>query len=251
MVLPRKDREMKKIAVSRKWKIIIAVTVLLAVVLIGLLGVPMLLGALTPMRVELEPIMVEPASWQMYRPKLDPPQDSLPINEMVRNDYLDNHTSIEISLQLYNYVENWLEIPFGKNKDGICFKVNVTAAVAQGFESFFVVRFRTVDAYSTIYIQRQFGNVHGQYLATYNASIIDLREVSKEWEDGEVNLGEAYVKAECTSIHSSLEGQIYWVFNDLNVENHQLEVILEFTYFNQTTSQKIVVPMVLNMDIST
>jgi hypothetical protein len=242
---------MRKVTSIRKWKVTLAVAVLLAVVSLGFLGVPVLLAMLMPARTELEPIMVDVASWQMYRSKLEP-NHSLPIDEVIENCYSNNDTRMEIDVDLYDYVEDWDEIPFGKDKDGIVFKVNVTAAVAQGFESFFAVRFRTVDAYSTVYIGHQYGNVHGQYLATHNAIITDLRVVSKEWggEDW-INLGEAYVKAECNGMSSGLEGQIYWVFSDLNVENHQLEVILEFTYFNQTISQKIVVPIALNMNIST
>lgn len=236
---------MKKIEATRKRKVTIAVAVLLVVVPIGLLGV------LMPMRVELEPIMIEPVSWRMERPRLDS-YDTLHISDTVLNGYSDNYTSIEISACIMDYVEDWLPIPYGKNNDGIAFKINVTATVAENFESFFAVRFRTVDAYSTIYIERQFGNVHGQYLATYNATIIELREVSKVWMSGDwYNVGEAYVKAESTSLQCGLSGQIHWVFNDLNVEDHQLEVILEFTYFSQTTSQKITVPIVLNMDVST
>ena len=234
---------MKKIAWNRKSKIALAVL---------LIAVPTgLLSAFRLMRAELEPVMVEPVNWQMYRPKLDP-DHSLIINETVKNGYSDNYASMEISVHLYHYVEDWGEIPFGKNNDGVTFKVDVAAAVAEDFNSSFVVRFRTVDDYSTIYVQRQFENVSGQYLATYNATIIELRAVSREWtSEGWHNLGEAYVKAESTSSHCGLRGQIYWVFNDQNVEDHQLEVTLEFTYCSQTTIQKIVVPIILEMPIST
>jgi hypothetical protein len=234
---------MKTVVSTRKWKVIFAV--LLVAVPFGIVG------TFTLMSAEPRTIMVEPVSWQMHRPKLDP-RDTFNINETVVNGYSDNYTSIEISVYVMDYVEDWAWIPFGKDKDGIVFKVNITAAVAEGFESFFALRFRTVDAYSTVYIESQYGNVSGQYLATYNATIIELRTVSKEWINGNWhNTGEAYVKAECTDIQCSLSGQIYWVFNDQNNENHQLEIILEFTYFNQTTNQKIVMPIILNMPIST
>lgn len=223
---------------------------LLAVVLpMSLLATFRLTGVLPEPSVEA--ITVEPVSWQMDRPRLDP-DDTLHIDETIENGYSDNYTSIEIGIHLYYYKEDWNEIPFGKHRDGMSFKLNITTAVAEGFNSSFVVRFHAVDAYSTIYIERQFGNVSGQYLATYNATIIELRAVSKEWMDGGwYNVGEAYVKAESTSSHCGLTGQIHWVFDDQNVEDHHLEATLEFTHFNQTTSQKILVPIILEMPIPT
>ena len=229
---------MKKIAWSRKWKV--AVAVLLIAVPIGILGTFRL------MRPESRTITVEAASWQMYRPKLDP-DHSIPINKTVENGYSDNYTSMEISVHLYHYVEDWDEIPFGKHKDGIYLRVNVTATVTEGFDAVFAVRFRTVDNFSVIYLSSPYEN-----LVVYNASVTEMRLVSREWtSEGWHNLGEAYVKAESTGSRCTLRDQIEWVFNDLNVEDHQLEAVLEFTYFNQTTSQKITVPIILDMPLST
>ena len=229
---------MKKIAWNRKSKIALAVL---------LIAVPTgLLSAFRLMRAELEPVMVEPVSWQMYRPKLDS-GDSLIINETVKNGYSDNYTSMEISVHLYHYVEDWDEIPFGKHRDGVIFKVNVTATIAEGLNASFAVKFRTVDDYSVVYMSSQY-----QFLVTCNATVTETRLVSREWtSEGWHNLGEAYVKAESTDSCCTLRDQIEWVFNDLNVEDHQLEVVLEFTYFNQTTSQKITVPIILDMPLST
>ena len=234
---------------GRRW---IALSLLAVVLPVSLLATLRLTGILTGILPEpLETITVDTVSWQMDRPELDY-ADSLHINETIQNGYSNNDTTIGIAVHLFDYVEDWNEIPYGRHKDGIAFRVDVAAAVAEGFESFFVVRFRAVDAYSTIYIERQFGNVSGQYLATYNATIIALRAVSKEWMDGHWhNVGEAYVKAESTSSQCGLRGQIHWVFNDQNTEDHQLEASLEFTYFNQTASQKTVMPIILEMPIST
>lgn len=234
-----------KLPTNRKW---IALSLIGVVLTISLL-VTLKLTKILPE--PLETITVEPVSWQMDRPILDPSR-SLAIDETIRNGYSNNDTTMDIDVRLYHYLEDWGEIPFGKHEDGIAFKVDVATAVVKDFNSYFVVRFHTVDAYSTIYIQRQFGNVNEQYLATYNATIIELRVVSEEWVGGHwYNVGEAYVKAESTSSSCGLRGQIYWVFNDQNVEDHQLEASLEFTYFNQATSQKIVVPIILEMPIST
>lgn len=232
---------------GRTW---IALSFLAVVLLVSLLATLILTGILSePQTPEI--VTVEPVRWRMERPELDT-DHSLSINEIIENGYWNDDTTIGIDVHLFHYLEEWNEIPYGKHKDGITFRVDVAAAVAEGFESFFVVRFRAVDAYSTIYIERQFGNVSGQYLATYNATIIALRVVSKEWMDGHWhNVGEAYVKAESTSSQCGLRGQIHWVFNDRNTEDHQLEASLEFTCFNQTTSQKIVVPIILEMPIST
>ena len=228
---------MKNIAWSRKWKVAVAVLIVAVAVPTGILG------TFTLMNAELGTIMVESVSWQMYRPKLDP-DHSLIINETVENGYSDNCTSMEINLHLYHYVENWDEIPFGKYRDGICLRVNVTATVTEGFDAVFAVRFRTVDNFSVIYVSRQ-------YLVAYNASVTEMRLISREWRDGGWhNLGEAYVKAESMGSRCTLEDQIEWVFTDLNVEDHELEAVLEFTYFNQTISQKIVVPIILDMPLS-
>lgn len=232
---------------GRKW---IAFSLLVVILLVSLLATLILTGTLSEPQI-LEIITVEPARWQRERPELDA-DHSLSINETIESGYSNNDTTIGIDVHLFHYLEDWNEIPFGEHKDGITFRVDVAAAVAEGFDSFFVVRFRPVDAYSTIYIERQFGNVSGQYLATDNATIIELRVVNKEWMDGRWhNVGEAYVKAKSTSSQCGLRGQIHWVFNDQNTEDHLLEASLEFTYFNQRTSQKTVVPIILDMPVST
>jgi len=227
---------MKNIAWSRKWKVAVAVLIVAVAVPTGILG------TFTLMNAESGTIMVESVSWQMYRPKLDP-YDSFHINETVKNGYSDNCTSMEISVHVWDYVEDWSW--FGKHKDGIVFRVNVTAMVAEGFNASFAVRFRTVDDFSTLYLSREF-------LVAYNVSVTEMRLISREWRDGGWhNLGEAYVKAESMGSRCTLEDQIEWVFTDLNVEDHELEAVLEFTYFNQTTSQEINVPIILDMPLST
>jgi hypothetical protein len=193
-----------------------------------------------------ETITAEPVSWQMDRPILDPSR-SLAIDEAIRNGYSNNDTTMSIDVRLYHYLEDWGEIPFGKHDDGITFKVNITATVAEGLNASFTVKFHTVDSYSTIFVS----GPH-ESLFVYNTSVTEMRLVSREWtSEGWHNLGEAYVKAESTGSRCTLRTQIAWVFNDLNAEDHQLEVSLEFTYFNQTTTQKIVVPTILDMPIST
>lgn len=228
------------VSISRGWLVVSLMAVVLPLSVLVTLRLTGILTGILPG--PLETITVEPVHWQMDRPKLDPGQ-SFHIDETIQNGYSDNYTSIEISVHIMHYVEDWLWVPFGN--DGMAFKVNYTATLAEGLKASFAVKFRTVDNYSTVYVSRQ-------YLVAYNTTVTEMRLVSREWrKEGWHNLGEAYVKAESTGSRCTLGDQIEWVFTDLNVEDHQLEVILEFTYFSQIATQKIAVPIILGMPIST
>jgi len=234
----RGKREVRKIAWSGKWNRVLVI--LIVAVPMILLGASRLMG--TP---GIGTITVEPVSWQMYRPKLDP-YDTHHINETIKNRYSDDYTSTEVSVYIMDYVEDWSWIPF-VYKDGIVFKVNVTATVVEGVDASFAIKFRTLDDYSIVEVSGP-----DQFLVLRNATVTEMRLVSREWtSDGWHNLGEAYVHAESTGSFCSLRTQVEWMFNDQNIEDHKLEVSLEFTYFNQTTSQKIVMPIALDVPIST
>jgi hypothetical protein len=223
---------LKRIPTKRKWlalslvAVVIPISLLLTFRLTGILSEPL----------EPETIALEAVSWQMDRPKLNP-YDTLHINEIIKNGYSGNYTSMEIGVHVWDYVEDWSWIPF-EYRDGITFTVNVTATAAEGRVESVSLRCYVLDADASVEISTV------EALKEYNVKVTKMRCYG-------THPSAAYVEAEALGSSCGLFTQVWWIFDDENSEDHTLKATSEILYHNGTTYHKIVVPIILQMPIST
>ena len=216
---------------------------LLAVVLpMSLLATFRLTGIL-PEPPTPETIEVEPVSWQMDRPS-----GHVYVNERVENNYTSHEVSARIGAYVTSYQENSRSIPFAyghTGRDGVIFTPYVNVTFAQGLMESILIKFRLLEANASIFIEvyhEESIYVINPPLEEYNTSVTDIKWYAE-------NLDTAFIKAQALRSPCGLQTQVYWIFHDENDQAHQLEVTLEIIYFDETTYQKITVPIILAVPI--
>jgi len=211
--------------VQRRWvpiallSIIAPMSLLVAFRLTGVLREPP-----TP-----ETIKVESVGWEMERP-----QNYINIKDTVKNTYGTDVALITASIIIHDYHENGLRDPYW-GRDGIGFTVNVNATAIKGLIASIVVKFLLSDVNTTIYVNPTFASYH-------NVTVTRIKGIG-------ASAGVTYIEAKVSGLPCSLRMPVEWVFDDQNLENHQLGVNVEVTYSNGETYQKIVVPIVLKVVI--
>ena len=173
-----------------------------------------------------ETITIDEVAWQIERPS-----KYTRIEEIVENAYKDHTVLIKASVSIHSYFENGLADPYW-NRDGIAFRVDVSATAVQGFIVSIAVEFNR-GTNSTIYINPTWASYH-------NVTVTRIKGIS-------TSTGVTYIEAKVTKSPCSLMMPAHWVFTDQNLENHQLKANVEITCSNGETYQKMVVPIVLNV----
>jgi len=228
-----------RVLTGRKW---IAFSLLAVVLPVSLLVTFRLTGILPE---PLETITMDPVSWQMDRPS-----DHVYINERVENNYASHNVSAMMGVYVTSYQENSRDIPFAyghSRRDGVTFRPYINLTFTQGFVESILIEFRLLEADASIFVHSEREEsiyVLSPPLKEYNSSVTDIKWYAE-------NLDTAFIEAQALQSPCGLETQAYWIFDDENDKRHQLEVMLEIDYFKGTTHQKITVPLVLQMPIST
>ena len=214
---------------KRKWASIALLSVVLP---IGLLITFRLTGIL-PEPQKPETVQMDPVTWEMKRPSVS----VLNIGERVEDAYANGEVAVGIGVNVAWYVEN-PEPSVGPffGRDGLFLLVYVNVSVLQGSGVSLSVRYLP-DENTTIYIETN-------SMIQSNVSVTNVK-----WFG--IKESEAYCRAKILNSPSYMNTQANWVFNDPNNEDHQLNLVLEITYLNRTTYKTIVLPVILQMLIST
>ena len=209
---------------NRRW---MSLAILGILVPVGLLVTFRITGILQEPIAAPENITVEAVSWQMDRPSKTLEFSS----QRVENSYINNDVSVGIGVQIHAYRDDSLSLPFD-GRDGVEFGVYVNATFEPGLAASFAVRFCPIDYNAVVFVSQQ-------ALVTDNITVTRMKQISTD--------AEAYILAKATSSSCYLSTQVYWVFKAQNIEDHQLKVVLEFTYRNISFYKKVVLPIVLEM----
>lgn len=215
---------------KHKW---ISLTILAIIIPTGLLTAFKLTGMLSEPQ-EPETITLDPVSWTMERPSTVDTN----IGEKVENAYADSEVAVGIGANIAWYVEDPGPTvgPF-YGQDGVIFVIYTDFSVFHGSGVSIVVKCHPTDDNATVYVGTEL-------LAQYNVSVTGIKCFGN-------SASEAYVGTDILGSPCHLKAQAYWVFNDQNNENHQLDLAFEITYFNGTTYRRLVLPINLQMLIST
>mgnify|MGYP001045513598 CR=1 FL=1 len=208
---------------KHRWASIAILSVVLPITLL----ITFRLTGILPEPRETEIITLEPVSWSMERPSF-----LVDVDGRIAKNYSDNLASMIVSLYTVKWEENSSAAPwFGR--DGLVLQTHVNATVTQGYVNSITVSYYPMDANTTFYVSK-----NEWELILYNATVAKIRTSGIYGTD-------AYVVAQASNSSCYLGMQTYWVFNDENVANHQLEVTFEIVYFNGTMYRKIVSSMYL------
>ena len=196
--------------------IIVPSTFFMAFELINMIGKP-----INPEIIHVEPMFLF----------VERPFDTVVINKTLKNSYFIEGAAVNVTLYSTTYWENGYVGVFEK-VDYANFMINLSVRVACGKVCFLNVSCVANDANSYVLV----GSSHF-YLDVSGATIMDIKDVG-------VNESEAYVCAESSSKEAALLlGWVGWVFEDENVEDHELNVKVEVAYFNGSAYKKIVIPV--------
>ena len=199
------------------------------------LGVVLPLGLLAAFRTAgilgeppaLETVTKEAVCWQIDRPSND-----VDLIERVENTYTNDEVSLGIGVHIAEYEENELGYIY-EGGDGVELHVYVNATMNPAFAVSFAVKFYPIDYDASVWVREDFQVKH-------NVTVTHMKGIG-------TNASEAYVSATVTDSPSHLRVITYWLFNDQNIKDHQLKVVLEFTYRNTSTYKKLVLPILLDM----
>lgn len=212
------------LATKNKWLTVSALAIILP---ISLLATFKLTGIISEPQTP-ETITQTPIIWNMERPS-----GEIDINQIIENSYFGDNTLVNMSLNVYSYLEDASFSPY-HGRDGIVFGVNLFVKQGSASCSSLVVRCIPMDVNSAIII-----SMNDWAIESSNAV---LRKVK---QSGTHNNG-AYIRAEPSSSTCSLNpALIYWVFEDEDTEKHQLNVTTEVVYFNGTAHKRIVISALL------
>ncbi len=192
-----------------------------------------------------------PVVWSHERPST-----SVNIQEKIRTAHQNDQLSVELGIYIVDYCENNPWRPFDY-KDGMRIKATINIAGIRRSSASFIVRFYQIDANSAVYVDRP-------SLIAYNASVLDIEAfgssgseaivASKASDSSSDTTFESYwiwrVREDWMLSSNSLSGldiQAYWVFNEANLEDHQLMVSLEVTYPDGAAYSKIILPALLEI----
>jgi hypothetical protein len=212
------------ITIKNKWlslsllAIIVPASLLVSFKLIGILKGPL----------HSETVTLEALSWQLERPST-----FMSIDKVMENNYSDSTISVSTVCEVYVYYQDSLTF---LGEDGIIFGVNIS--VMQGLAAIMSVKFYPIDNSSVICISGD-----SRLVTLSNATMTGLERYA-------VHETEAYVCADVYDKPCSIAlSYVSWVFNEENVEDHQLLITPEVTYFNGTAYRKLVFPIYLGMPI--
>lgn len=214
---------------NRKW---------FAIALIGIIAPISLLTAFKMAGIIFEPqtpiiIQQEPVLWSMERPS----HTLEAISENIENAYVDELIAAKLRLHIFTYRENpnplWAPW-FGRDTLIFAAELNVSALNISNIS--LKIKY-LMDANSTLYF-------YSEFLYFHNVTVTEIKNPSTYGREG-------YVTAEISSLPCYLKVQADWVFSDLNILDHYLDVISEVTYYNGTAYLKAAIPINLQMLIST
>ena len=200
------------------------------------LGVVLPLGLLAAFRTAgilgeppaLETITAETVHWQMDRPS----KNGIIFYERAENTYTNDETSVGLGVQIWQYRENIPVWPYNYG-DGVELGVYVNATMNPAFAVSFAVKFYPIDQDASVWVREDFQVKH-------NVTVTHMKGIG-------TNASEAYILATATDSPSHLRVITHWVFNDQNIRDHQLKVVLEFTYQNTLIFKKVILPILLEM----
>jgi len=213
---------------KRKW---LSLSLLAVVLPVSFLITFRLIGVL-PEPQNPETVTLEVVSWQMKRPSLH----HLTVDERVENAYANDGVNTGVGIHIYEYFEDALTPPFS-GRDGISLGTEINVTVLSGFPVSMVAHYHPTDEKATVYISKTFQEQR-------NITVTRMKQIGTKTTD-------AYIIAQFSSQSSYLKTEVYWVFDDQNSENHQLNVKLEVIYYNGTNYLKTVLPILLEMLIET
>jgi hypothetical protein len=208
-----------------------ALFIMSIVVPVGLLASLRLTGML---REPVKVVIADPIHWRIERPSLGAGQ-SFSINQTVQNTYVDDHISVDINILIFHYFEDFLEIPYGDN-DGVDFRVNSSISTMQGHVESVLVRCEILDSNAGVWVSTV------EHLKVQNMNVTTTKYFGVDT---------AYVEAQILEPSSSLQTQVDWVFADEHTQDHRLKVTSEVSYSTDEEGRKVVVPVFLEVVLST
>ena len=210
---------------KRKW---IAITLVAVILPVSLLTAFKLIGVIPePQSPETITTTLEPISWEMERPIY-----TVEIGEKIKSTYTTNETTIEIGIQVHAYREDASSSPFFGN-DGVSFSVFVNAT--QGHILSSMIKYYPLDLNTTMLI-----DISDWALTLRNATVTEMNIIGS-------NSSLAYLALKAPNSPCSIESLTHWVFDDKDVETHQLHAEIEVTCFNGNIYERIVTPIYLKV----
>jgi len=202
--------------------------ILSMIVPLGLLATFRLAGILEEPP-EVERITVEPVTLNLTRPS----ETVERINKSVQNEWAQEGASIIASIKVLSYLEGATSAPFWGH-DGLVFKTYVNVSFSQGRVTTVKISFRPLDGNAVLLVSEERWS-----LRLDNATLTALHY----WGTNETD---AYIKANVLNSPCNVSNQIFWVFLDEN-ESHELQINVEATFFGETSSKIITIPIKLKM----
>jgi len=213
---------------------------------LALLSIVLPIGSLAALRLTgvlegpptVETITAEAVSWNMSRPTR-----ITTIDEWTKNVYANNIVSINLSVHVVGYREDWLVWPSDGDDDIVDLRIVATAnisQISQGFIYSVVVNFSRTDTLADIVFQQSPWSMELR-----NLEIAKIRDLG-------ASTREAYFETAALNQpkNTTLSIIAYWVFLDGNSADHWVTLNLETTYFNGTAYQKVMTPIKLGVVIS-
>lgn len=177
-----------------------------------------------------ETVTVEAVDWNIGRSS-----HFINIDEWVKNSYSDGVASVGLGVHISSYLENSSTFDY---TDVLWFRITITANTTDGFIHSIIINFVEVDEYAAIDINRDYDHIELTNLKV--VSIVD-------WYG---TLGkDSYIRANAINQprYAYLRNMVAWMFIDQNNVDHKVDVILEFTYFDGVTYQRVIMPIQLEV----
>ena len=178
---------------------------------------------------------VETAYWNITRPEL---VDIIAIDERVKNTFIDDIASINLTVHVAGYWENypgyWL---FEGGYDEIDVRIVLTANVMEGFIHSLVVNLSKRDTLSGIIVMND-----PDFVQLQNMQLDRIDDFSNAQRDALV-VASGINQPQDTGLHIAA----LWRFFDPNNIDHLITTTAEVTYFNGSTWKRAVLPIQLGV----
>jgi hypothetical protein len=202
--------------------------ILSMIVPVGLLAMFRLTGVLKQ-PAEAERITVDPVTLTLTRPT----ETVDNMNKTFQNQWTQKEASIIAGATIYSYREGAAGEPFCGH-DGLVLNVFANASFPQGYISSMSISLNLSNDSSIVVL-----DMNPWSLQLINATLTSTNYFGTN-ETG------AYIKANVLKQSCCIADQIFWVFLDED-GSHELQINVEVTFFGETSSEIITIPLKLEM----
>jgi len=218
LVLPTKNKWFTVSVIA----VLLPITLLAAFKLTGIINEPQ----------QPETITLKPVSWSMERPS-----HLMSIDKKIEKLYVDEGFLGVFGVHIFIYRENSLIFPFNY-KDGITFGIYVNVTIVQGALISVTNYVQPTKTNSTVILY--IGD--SEWPEKRNVDITSKKGYG-------VKNNAAYAKAKVTGSPCYWETHTYWIFDDENANNHQINITNEFLYWNTSKYKRVKITFILNVDV--